>query len=578
MPFNRHSYSHPSRLGYVLLATVCVVMVLDTGMNYCLALAFGFHPDLGEPWFGGLYPAGAWIGWFDAWGTSYQTIFLPRVLGFTGILLSWAGLAVYLDQRRALQPPLSQVYGSARWATPADATEAGLLATQGLALGTLPGRFGQTHRLCHDGPEHVAVLAPTRSGKTVSVVIPTLFSWKAAAVVYDQKGELWQHTAGWRAANIGPVYRFEPAATSNTFCYNPLDAIRLGKPEEIGDAQNLAHILIDSGSQYGGESHWTTSARNLVTGILLYVCYQANTNNTTASINEVINILTLPQTSIKEQLKALAENTFGEGGIPHQKIARVGSEFMAKPDKELGSIWSTTVAFLELYSDPIIARAMSESTLSFAEMVDDNRPVTVYLVTRESDKDRLKPLVRLFYTQLLRVLLRREAHHGHLPYRHRLLLLVDEFISLGKMDYLQEALSFIAGYGIRALLVLQDISQLHALYGKDEAIIANTHIRVVFAPNRLETAQWISGMLGKTTTHRLDRDTNQRKKVSEIGRELLTPDEIMRLQPIHQRGRQTIAGEQLVLVAGLNPFRCQQTPYFLSPDMANFSKIAPPLP
>ncbi len=138
-----NSYSHLSRLDYVILATVCVVMVLDTGMNYCLVLAFGFHPDLGEPWFGGLYPAGAWIGWFDAWGASYQAIFLPRVLGFTGILLSWAGLAVYLDQRRTLQPPLSQVYGSARWA-------------KWIICGLFAGGVELYCRLRHSGPAGIA--------------------------------------------------------------------------------------------------------------------------------------------------------------------------------------------------------------------------------------------------------------------------------------------------------------------------------------------------------------------------------------------------------------------------------------
>jgi hypothetical protein len=105
---------------------------------------------------------------------------------------------------------------------------------------------GRLHYLRHNGPERIAAIAPTRSGKGIGLVVPTLLSWPHSLVVNDQKAELWHLSAGWRAQEAGNiVLRFDPGAASGSIGFNPLAEIRLGTPREVGDVQNLVTILVD---------------------------------------------------------------------------------------------------------------------------------------------------------------------------------------------------------------------------------------------------------------------------------------------------------------------------------------------
>src|SRR5262249_13323921 len=153
------------------------------------------------------------------------------------------------------QPP------SARWATMHDLKTVGLFAPQGIVLGTSHGRI-----LRHHGPEHVLVVAPTQSGKSTAIVIPTLLSWQASVLVHDPKGDLYERTAGWRQT-FSRVINVQPtSATSGQ--YNPLDAIRLGTAQEIRDAQLIADMLLDPDgtAEHGGSmQHFRELAADLHT-------------------------------------------------------------------------------------------------------------------------------------------------------------------------------------------------------------------------------------------------------------------------------------------------------------------------
>ena len=142
-------------------------------------------------------------------------------------------------------------------------------------------------------------------------------------------------------------------------------------------------------------------------------------------------------------------------------------------------------------------------------------PVTLYLVVRAEDKDRMRPLLRLIINQLVRVLLRPEITfergRPQMPHKHRLLLMLDEFPSYGKLEVFQEALAYVAGYGIKAYLIMQDMSQLWAAYGKDESITSNCHVRIAYAPNRVETAEWLSRMVGTSTVVKEDVTTSGKR-------------------------------------------------------------------
>jgi type IV secretion system protein VirD4 len=145
----------------------------------------------------------------------------------------------------------------------------------GVYVGGWQDKDGNFYYLRHSGPEHVLTYAPTRSGKGVGLVVPTLLSWGASSVITDLKGELWALTAGWRQKHAkNKVLRFEPASSSGGVCWNPLDEIRLGTEYEVGDVQNLATLIVDPDGK-GLDSHWQKTAFALLVGVILHALYKA---------------------------------------------------------------------------------------------------------------------------------------------------------------------------------------------------------------------------------------------------------------------------------------------------------------
>jgi type IV secretion system protein VirD4 len=250
------------------------------------------------------------------------------------------------------------------------------------------------------------------------------------------------------------------------------------------------------------------------------------------------------------------------------------------------------MSYLSLYRDPLVAANVSRSDFRVADLMDHERPVSLYLVVRAEDKDRLKPLMRLVLNQIVRVLLRPELtfqNGRQLPaHLHRLLLMVDELPSYGRLDVFQESLAYIAGYGIKAYLIAQDVAQLWAAYGRDETIISNCHVRVAYAPNKIETGEWLSKQTGTATVVKEDISTsghrfgavlqNVTRAFHEVSRPLLTPDEAMRLRGPQKNKADEITepGDVLVFVAGHAPILGTQSLFFRDPVFRERARVPAP--
>jgi type IV secretion system protein VirD4 len=222
--------------------------------------------------------------------------------------------------------------------------------------------------------------------------------------------------------------------------------------------------------------------------------------------------------------------------------------------------------------------------------MNDEQPVSLYLVVPPSDKDRLRPLIRLMINQVVRGLTEKmEFKDGRSAagYKHRLLLMLDEFPSLGKLDVFEESLAFIAGYGLKAYLIIQDISQLWTAYGKEESIFSNCHVRVAYAPNKIETAELLSKMTGTATVvnknHMMSGKvlgslSNVQASIQATQRPLLTADEVMRLPAAAKdaRGNVTEPGDMLIFMAGQTPIYGKQILYFMDPVFSKRAKVAAP--
>jgi type IV secretion system protein VirD4 len=449
-------------------------------------------------------------------------------------------------------------------------------------VGAWLDKKGITRYLRHNGAEHVLCYAPTRSGKGVGLVIPTLLSWEHSAVITDLKGELWELTSGWRQSYArNKVLRFEPASLSGGVHWNALDEIRLATEYEVGDVQNLATLLVDPDGK-GLETHWQKTAQALLVGVILHVLYKAQQEGTEANLPAVDAILSNPDRDIAELWMEMVtyEHVHGKN---HPAVGSAARDMLDRPDEEAGSVLSTAKSYLALYRDPVVQRNVSQSEFRIKDLMNFDDPVSLYIVTHPNDKARLRPLVRVLINMTVRLLADKMDFVNGQPkahYKHRLLMLLDEFPSLGKLEILQEALAFIAGYGIKCYLICQDINQLKSRetgYGHDESITSNCHVQSAFPPNRVETAEHLSKLTGQTTVAKEQITTSGRRTsallgqvsrtIQEVQRPLLTPDECLRM-PGPVKGAEGLiekAGDMVVYVAGFPAIYGVQPLFFRDP-------------
>ena len=344
--------------------------------------------------------------------------------------------------------------------------------------GVVLGRHTQDY-LRHDGPEHVLCFAPTRSGKGVGLVVPTLLTWPGSCIVHDIKGENWTLTAGFRAKH-GRVLLFDPT-NARSSAYNPLLEVRQGE-WEVRDVQNIADILVDPEGSLDKRNHWEKTSHSLLVGAILHVLY-AEKDKTLAG---VANFLSDPRRPVEATLRAMMDTPhLGEAGV-HPVIASSARELLNKSENERSGVLSTAMSFLGLYRDPVVARVTARCDWRIADLVGSRQPVTLYLVVPPSDINRTKPLIRLILNQIGRRLTEELAGSGK---RHRLLLMLDEFPALGRLDFFESALAFMAGYGLKGFLIAQSLNQIERAYGPNNAILDNCHVRVSFATNDERTAK-----------------------------------------------------------------------------------------
>jgi type IV secretion system protein VirD4 len=589
------------RRGFVLLFALLLVASAQTATQLC-ARDFSYQPALGLS-VHRLYPPWAIALWASRWGAQYPAAF--RAAANAGLFFACAGGMTLVAIKLALVRANPYVHGSARWASAEDIRRSGLLgirkgllarwsrpsASDGVYVGSWLDRRGRQQYLRHSGPEHVLCYAPTRSGKGVGLVVPTLLSWPHSAFVTDLKGELWSLTAGWRSAGArNRVLRFEPAASVGTVRWNPLDEIRLGSEHEVADVQNLATLIVDPDGK-GLETHWQKTAQALLVGVILHVLYRGKHERTPATLAEVDRLLADPARPVAELWKGMASYPHLDG-VCHTAVATAGRDMLDRPPEEAGSVLSTAKSYLALYRDPVIAQNTSTSDFRLRDLMHADAPLTLYLVTQPTDKDRLRPLVRALVNMTLRALADRLEFENGQPkahYKHRLLLMLDEFVAMRRLPILQESLAFIAGYGIKAYLICQDIEQLKSAegYGRDETITSNCHVQVAFPPNRLETAEHLSRMTGQTTVAQEQVTTsggaaslfsNRSRTTQWVQRPLLTADECLRLPgPVKDaRGQIVRPGDMLVFVAGFPAIYGKQPLYFADPIFKERAELRAP--
>ena len=536
------------------LLTLVLITCSVWGATQWVAGVLEHQPRLGSSWFE-VYRQPVYKPWrLFQWWYAYDA-YAPDVFARAGLIASLGGIAgigmaILASLWRARREKHATTYGSARWASTRDVRKAGLFGMSGIVLGRFRGRY-----LRHAGAEHVMAFAPTRSGKGVGLVIPTLLSWTGTSIIHDIKGENWSLTSKWRSG-FSRCIRFDPTDLASSR-FNPLLEIRLGA-QEVRDAQNVADILVDPEGSLERRNHWDKTAHSLLVGAILHVLYAEDDK----SLAGVATLLSDPARPIDETLERMLDaNHLGSRDRPltHPVVAEAARELLNKSENEKSSVVSTAISFLGLFRDPVVQRATSGSDWQIADLFLGQRPASLYLVVPPSDLSRTKPLIRLILNQIARRLCE-ELPEGQ--DRRQTLLMLDEFPALGRLDFFETSLAFMAGYGVRAFLIAQSLNQVEKAYGQNHSILDNCHVRIAFATNDERTAKRVSDMLGTMTEQRNQKNYTGHRLApwlshvmvsqQETQRPLMTPGEIMQMP----------AGDALIFLASHPPIKARKLRYF----------------
>lgn len=471
----------------------------------------------------------------------------PQVQRWLGIGLGLAMvscLVLVLGVARNLRPPL---HGAARWAREAELVRAGLRARQGIVLGRKGGRL-----LVFGGSEHVMLHAPTRSGKGVGVVIPNLLTWPDSVVVLDVKRENWDATAGFRAAHGQEVLLFDPLdPEGRTARFNPLGHIDRTDPIAVLDELQKLAVMLFPPPQHG-DPFWAEAAR---TGLIGVGAFVAETPELPFSLGAIYRELTHgdPRTRLPAQIEARAS-----AGKPlsYGCISAL-SDFCSASENTFASIKQTITARMNLWLNPRVCAATDASDFDLRDLRE--RRMSLYLGVSPDNLARVAPLYNLLLQQLVDLNTRERPSAD----RHavQVLMVMDEFARLGHAAVIAHGFSYVAGYGLRLLPVLQSPSQLRAQYGPDLAdeVIANCGLEIAFAPKELKVAQDLSERLGfwtyagrSSSRPTLLSKGNRSTTESDQRRALMMPQELIQMDP----------GQLILLRAGMPPVRGRKIQYW----------------
>jgi len=604
-------------LGLALLCTLFVALLLHVAMTQWFAHHLQYRPVLGTPWlaFGreGLYAPWSWLSWRATIAAHYPKASIVRNTDGAAELIALLSLGAFayflvkLQVKRANR--IDELHGSAHFAVPEEVASTHLLGrSRGVFLAhwiePRPWFLGKRLRyLRHDGATHSMVSGPPRIGKDAGNLLTTLLDAHPdqSVLVHDPKGDAWQLTSGYRASRGHRVIRFAPSLEPHlTARLNALSNIRLRTFSEVADAQLLAASFLngDGLGFKGNNAIFAFAARPLLTACFLHVLYREERfGRPTAGLPHVFHEFMNPQLTydqvLTEWLTFEHDPDYSRGwtnpdGTPtktHPMVASCAREQLFTDDKKLRqNVKFCITSALELLYDDCLRSNLSSSDFGPVDIVNGDRPTSLYLVYPHPHQERLAPIFRMLVEQLFQRLTEEMQLHNGKPVRpnkYKLHCLFNEFGGLGRMDAVKKALPVCPSFGIQVTIFVQDPAMLRELYGEKETLTPQFGVRVFYPPNSLETAEEISKMLGKATA---TSETPKRSSLAEPtehqgGRPLMYLDEVMGMpgpiKEIDERGEERIVapGDVLVFKTGSAPIYAQQILYWEDPVLLARAQI-----
>lgn len=453
--------------------------------------------------------------------------------------------------------------GTARWATTRELKKLGLITKEpdGVILGqskdakgVITGsdsfrikRFGSL--ISDNSAYHAIVVGATGSGKGVGVIMPTLLTWKESVMIVDPKGESYGYTAGYRST-FSEVFYFDPTITAEEAkerhikpCHiNPLDFI----PRTADAMAEIGNMCLAIHPNQSKDPYWDKMPRMMLEMLIGHNLLKGKKK----SIPEATSIImtTEKYETIFENILNAYEDEPVPKSDPLSAVAEMVQSNAAlffnmatnQNDEQLVTHISTVKGDLGIYTNPASAEILSSSDFSLDDIMDGEKPISIYMCIPVKQIERIMPMFKLIYSLILKSFLGRDQKH-----KHKLLMLLDEFSQFKKFETIAEQIPFVRSYGIKIMAFIQSISQLDDYYGQNgaKALMDNFQLKVYLRATSPETTEYFERQLGKETLLMKKTSFSHNRKsqgvesysesTSEQGRSLLTAEEILNL-PLYE--------------------------------------------
>ena len=474
-----------------------------------------------------------------------------KASGYIGFGLP--GLAYLALLVLILKPKSRSMHGDARFANGMDLQSKGMFksANNGIVVGKYNGKLV---RLA--GQQFVILAAPTRSGKGVGIVIPNLLEYQESMVVLDIKQENFDLTSGWRGQQGQEIYLFNPFAEDRrTHRWNPLTYVATDPAFRVSDLMSIAAMLYPDGSD--DQKFWVSQARNAFMAFTLYLFEAFEEENKIGfpfanppTLGAVYRLSSGDgKSELKPYLQGLSQRPFLS-----DNARSAFANMLSQADETFASILGTFKEPLNPWINPVLDAATSADDFLLTDL--RKKRMTIYVGIQPNKLAESRLIVNLFFSQIIN-LNTRELPQNNKALKHQCLLLMDEFTSIGKVDIIASAVSYMAGYNIRLLPIIQSMAQLDATYGKDisRTIITNHALQIIYAPREQQDANDYSDMLGYTTVRKqnVTRGRDYSRSESEERRALMLPQELKAMG----------FDKEVFLYEGLpHPVMCEKIKYY----------------
>lgn len=408
----------------------------------------------------------------------------------------------------------------ARFLSPLEARTLGLTRTGGVFVGRIggslikvPGGFTQRgsgrrrflkpmlfggKKLWIDGDDVGGfVIGPPRSGKGASLIVPNCLLWPDSIVVLDMRGETYEATAGYRS-KFSRVLRFSPAdENGDTQCYNPLDFVAIDPDQRDIDINSIATALLPTPK---GDAYWISDARALFAGVTSWVLENPDIRDNDKNLGTVLNVVEGGDQPLREWLEEVANPELRAEWISpftYTTLAR----FAVMASKQFDGVYGSLAAAVRPFKNNRILRATARSTFDIRAMRREN--MSLYLDFRIQQIASIGPIFNVLMVQFMDYMSRNMMKRGD----RRVLVLLDEFQNLGKLENALTVATVLGGYGIPCWFFVQSLRSIDNVYTREgrQTLVNSARAQIFLGAQDPEDQRYVSQLLGERKEVTVDK-------------------------------------------------------------------------